>query len=145
MCLFTKETYLLGGHSIACNKGALVLAVLREQIGDDALLQTLKSWVAENGGNTGTTEAFVALAERVSGQNLTEYANAWLYGSEKFAEFPIGGVVNGGGAANENNAVTDTHDDDQNGGTDAWIAVIIGIVAAAAVAVGVVIFKKKKS
>lgn len=151
VALIDKETYLFGGPSIAYNKGALALAVLREEIGDDALLKTLQSWVAENKGGTGTTEAFIALAEKTSGKDLKTLADDWLYGSEKPATFALGngqssGDVNTGNStsapASDGNSSADTSDGSNNLTT--VIVVIVAVVVIAAVVVFVVIKKKKK-
>ena len=89
-----KETYLFGGPSVAYNKGALALAILRDGLGDEAFLEILQTWVSENQGTSGTTEEFVALASRISGQDLTDYADAWLYGTVRPVSFTLDGGLN---------------------------------------------------
>lgn len=163
-----KETYLFGGPSVAYNKGALALAVLRDGIGDEDFLEILQSWITENQGTSGTTEAFIALAERISGQDLTDYANAWLYGTVKPVSFTLDGGLKDNDdsttdpsdednsttdSSDENNATTnspadgsttnDASDDGDNGNT---IKIIVAIVAVVVIA-GVIVFTigKKKS
>lgn len=148
VALIDKETYLFGGPSIAYNKGALALAVLREEIGDDALLKTLQNWVAENKGETGTTEAFIALAEKTSGKDLKAFADNWLYGSEKPATFSLGngqssGDVNNGTSTSDVNSAADPSDGFNNL-TTVIIVIAAVVVIIAAVVVFVVIKKKKK-
>ncbi|MCM1334311.1 MAG: hypothetical protein NC084_08665 [Bacteroides sp.] len=149
VALINKETYLFGGPSIAYNKGALALAVLRDGIGDDAFLETLRTWVSENNGSTGTTESFIALAERISGKDLTGFADTWLYCSEKPATFTLGSVQNQDGADTEISAsiVSDDNSVEQDSGNDAWVTMIIiaGVAVIVAVVIIVVIGKKKSS
>jgi aminopeptidase N len=59
-------------------RGALTLHVLRETIGDDAFFTLLRTWVERYGGGSATTADFEALAERVSGAELTPLFDAWL-------------------------------------------------------------------
>lgn len=143
-----KETYLFGGPSIAYNKGALALAVLRSEIGDDAFLKTLRAWVSENKGSTGTTEKFIALAAQTSSRDLTAYADAWLYGTKKPAAFALGDnqtPADGSGTNASSNTI-----DNENSATDnkidsviITVIVIVGVAAVAAVVVLAVLRKKK--
>ncbi len=166
--LIDKETYLFGGPSIAYSKGALALAVLREGIGDEAFLKTLQTWVSENKGTSGTTAEFVALAEKISGQNLTDYANAWLYGSVRPTEFTLDGGLNvpanGEPDATTVNDVTtngpaetsatagttssggeNNETPDENNNNVKIIVAIVGIVVVAAIIVFVILSSKKKN
>jgi aminopeptidase N len=59
-------------------RGALTLHVLRRTIGDDAFFELLQTWVDRYGGDAATTADFEALAEAVSGQELTPLFDAWL-------------------------------------------------------------------
>ena len=60
--------------------GALALYALRQQIGDAAFQQVERTWVAEYRGKSASTADFIALASRISGQDLTAFLNDWLYG-----------------------------------------------------------------
>jgi aminopeptidase N len=60
------------------DRGAMTLQALRHRVGDDAFWSILRTWAAEQGGGTGSTEQLVALAERVSGQDLGGFFDAWL-------------------------------------------------------------------
>jgi aminopeptidase N len=60
-------------------RGAMTLQALRGKIGDDAFFRTLKAYQATFGGGTASTDDFIAIAERESGQNLDAFFNVWLY------------------------------------------------------------------
>jgi aminopeptidase N len=60
------------------DRGALTLHVLRRTIGDDAFFTLLHRWVERYGGRSASTADFEALAEEVSGQELTPMFDAWL-------------------------------------------------------------------
>jgi aminopeptidase N len=60
-------------------RGAMTLHVLRTTVGDDAFFTILRVWVDKYGGGTATTPDFIALSERVSGQELDALFDAWLY------------------------------------------------------------------
>lgn len=141
VALIDKETYLFGGPSIAYNKGALALAVLREEIGDDALLKTLQSWVAENKGGTGTTEAFITLAEKTSGKDLKTFADDWLYGSEKPATFALG---NGQSSGDINTSASVSDSNSADGANNSTTIVIVAVIVVIAAVVAFVVIKKKK-
>jgi len=65
-------------HSIY-TRGAMTLQALREKIGDDVFFSILRDWVAENAYGNVTTDDFIALAERESGQELDEFFQVWLF------------------------------------------------------------------
>jgi aminopeptidase N len=60
------------------DRGALTLHVLRHTIGDDAFFEVLHTWVERYGGRSASTADFEALAEEISGQELTPMFDAWL-------------------------------------------------------------------
>jgi aminopeptidase N len=60
-------------------RGAMTLQALREKIGDDPFFQILRTWAAEHRYGTATTQEFIALSERVSGQDLDSFFDTWLY------------------------------------------------------------------
>jgi aminopeptidase N len=68
-------------------RGGLALHALRRTIGDDAFFTVLQRWVADNGGGNATTDDFIALAEEVSGEDLGDFFDEWLYG-EGVPELP---------------------------------------------------------
>lgn len=68
--------------------GAVVLHALRAAVGDDAFFATLRRWVADNNGTSCTTDDFIALAEEVSGQDLGEFFDEWLFEAELPPSYP---------------------------------------------------------
>jgi aminopeptidase N len=64
-------------------RGALTLGALRLTVGDDAFFKILKAWAAQKKDSTGTTPEFVSLASQISGQNLGQLFQNWLYGTSK--------------------------------------------------------------
>ncbi|MFY1635971.1 M1 family metallopeptidase [Solwaraspora sp. WMMB335] len=61
-------------------RGGLTVHALRRTIGDDAFFRLLRTWTAEQRNGNASTEEFVTVAERVSGQPLREFFDTWLYG-----------------------------------------------------------------
>jgi aminopeptidase N len=61
----------------------MTLEALREKIGDPAFFQLLKDWATQNRYGNVTTPQFIALAERISGQDLTAFFDAWIYQDAK--------------------------------------------------------------
>ncbi len=57
--------------------------MLRNEVGDAAFFEILKQWTSSKAGGNGTNEEFIALAERVSGRQLDELFNTWLYTAGK--------------------------------------------------------------
>jgi aminopeptidase N len=62
-------------------RGGLVLEALREKVGDDAFFTTLQTWARDHRDGNGTTEQFIALAEKISGQDLGPLFQKWLFTS----------------------------------------------------------------
>jgi aminopeptidase N len=60
-------------------RGAMTLQALRNEVGDDAFWAIIRGWASTKSGGNGTTEEFVALAERVSGRQLDELFDTWLF------------------------------------------------------------------
>jgi aminopeptidase N len=61
------------------SRGAMTLQALRGRVGDEAFSRILRSWFEEQRGRAVTTPQFVALAEQVSGQDLTAFFDEWLF------------------------------------------------------------------
>ena len=62
------------------DRGAMTLQALREKIGnDDTFLSILSTWYAEHRYSNVTTEQFIATAERVSGLDLGDFFDVWLF------------------------------------------------------------------
>jgi aminopeptidase N len=59
-------------------RGGMTLQALRNRIGDPVFAELLRRWVGDRRGGNGSTEAFQALAEEVSGEDLDAFFQAWL-------------------------------------------------------------------
>lgn len=73
-------------------RGAMTLAALRARIGDKAFWSLARQWTRDRQGSTGSTRHFVALAERISGEQLDSFFRAWLYGTRKPANTRANGL-----------------------------------------------------
>jgi hypothetical protein len=80
-------------------RGAATLHALRLKIGDDAFFRLLRRWVRENAGGNVTTAQFIALAERISGQDLGDFFDEWLFTPERPASLPPAAAQRLGAAA----------------------------------------------
>ena len=60
-------------------RGALTVHALRVAVGDEAFFDILHTWVSTYAGQSVTTADFVALAESVSGRELDELFETWLF------------------------------------------------------------------
>jgi aminopeptidase N len=61
------------------DRGAMTLHALRQKVGDDKFWEILRTWYKEHRDGNVTTPQFIALAERVSGTQLDDFFNAWLF------------------------------------------------------------------
>jgi aminopeptidase N len=68
-------------------RGSLTLEALRERIGHEAFFTLLRRWAGVQRGRSVRTADFVALAERVSGQELGPLFRAWLHDPVKPAGY----------------------------------------------------------
>ena len=64
-------------------RGAITLQALRDKIGDDVFFRVLRTWTAEHFQGNATTAQFIALSERISGQDLSNFFQVWLYTPSK--------------------------------------------------------------
>ena len=60
--------------------GALILYALQQKVGDPAFRAIERVWAQRKRGQSVGTEDFIALASDVSGQDLTDFLRAWVYG-----------------------------------------------------------------
>lgn len=60
-------------------RGALVLHTLRETVGDDLFFEILRDFYQTYQYSTATTQDFITVAEIVTGEDLTDLFDAWLY------------------------------------------------------------------
>ena len=60
-------------------RGAMTLHELRLKVGDTAFFLILKTWASSHAGGNVTIPEFIALAERLSGQDLDAFFTTWLF------------------------------------------------------------------
>jgi len=68
--LYGNETY---------TGGALVLYALQKEVGDETFFKILKTYAERYKYGNASTDEFIAVAEEVSGKNLTTFFNTWLF------------------------------------------------------------------
>jgi aminopeptidase N len=78
---FTNPALLFNGT--VYYRGGMTLQALREKVGDFAFFNLLRTWATQNRYDTVTTPQFIALAERLSGQDLTQFFKVWIYQADK--------------------------------------------------------------
>ena len=64
-------------------RGAMTLQALRNQIGTTSFFDVLHRWTRDHAFGTGTTDEFIALAEQVSGKQLDDLFQTWLFERRK--------------------------------------------------------------
>jgi aminopeptidase N len=67
-------------------RGGMTVFALRATIGDAAFDRLLKRWTADHRDGNATTDDLKKLAEEISGKDLDQFFNAWLYSGEKPAK-----------------------------------------------------------
>ncbi|GAA1521363.1 M1 family metallopeptidase [Nocardioides humi] len=75
------------------DRGAMVLAALRNRIGAAHLDTVLRRWVADHHDGNATVEQFEALAATVSGESLQGFFDAWLRSGRAPAATPANGLT----------------------------------------------------
>ncbi|HNR45699.1 MAG TPA: M1 family metallopeptidase [Anaerolineaceae bacterium] len=60
-------------------QGALTLHALRLQVGDDTFFKIIQTYFDRYQGGNARTADFIAVTEEISGQDLTEFFDSWLY------------------------------------------------------------------
>ncbi len=60
-------------------RGAMTLHMLRTTVGDDDFFRILRTWARSQAGESVTTPQFIRLAERISGQQLDDLFETWLF------------------------------------------------------------------
>ena len=73
-------------------RGAMTLHALRLTIGDAKFFTLVRAWAAQNRDGNVSTDAFKALAERVSGRSLQAFFSTWLHATTKpdWTDPPVG-------------------------------------------------------
>ncbi len=64
-------------------RGAMTVQALRQKVGDDAFFRIMRTWLQQNRYGTVSTAQFIALAEQISGTDLTRFFDVWLYQPQK--------------------------------------------------------------
>ena len=64
-------------------RGAMTVHQLRLAVGDRDFFRILRGWAKRNEDENVTTDDFIAYAERVSGEELSELFEAWLFSDTK--------------------------------------------------------------
>jgi aminopeptidase N len=72
--LFGQQSYL---------RGSMTLEALRQKVGSHDFFVILRRWAQQNAYGNVTTAQFIRLSERVSGQDLDAFFQAWLYTPKK--------------------------------------------------------------
>ena len=148
----TKESDLFGGAKVAYNRGAMALALLRHEVGEEKFAEILEAWIDENFQTSKTTAAFVELAEEKSGLDLTAYSEVWLYGTEKPAAFTLDGKAtsnpDGGndqsGSSDDGQGGTSSDNDNSQGCGGTIIGVFDGVLLLVAASVAFLVAKRKR-
>ena len=65
----------------------MTLHALRLEVGDDTFFKILRTYYDRYKGGNATTKDFIAVAEEVSGKDLKDFFNTWLY-SDTLAPIP---------------------------------------------------------
>ncbi len=63
-------------------RGGLVLHALRKTVGDPVFFDIMRTYYQRFAGGNASTADFIAVANEVSGQDLTEFFDGWLYQDE---------------------------------------------------------------
>jgi aminopeptidase N len=69
--------------SAVYQRGAMTLQMLRERIGDTAFFKLLPAWTKLHKYGNANTADFIHLAERISGQQLDDLFQTWLFTTGK--------------------------------------------------------------
>ncbi len=65
------------------NRGAATLHALRVKVGDDDFFEAARLWVERYDDGTATTADFQDVYEEVSGEDLDEFFDIWLFQPQK--------------------------------------------------------------
>ncbi len=60
-------------------RGGLALHALRLEIGDEAFFETLRTYTARFGGGNASTADLISTSEEITGRDLGDFFDAWLY------------------------------------------------------------------
>ncbi|MDH3627760.1 MAG: M1 family aminopeptidase [Acidobacteriota bacterium] len=88
-----------GYRAIVYRKGAVVLAMLARAVGHESFQEMLRSFTEAAGNRVITTEVFVEAIERMSGLNLSGFADQFIYGTgiaDIYYDYEVGEDDEGG-------------------------------------------------
>ena len=74
------------------DRGAMTAQALRNRVGSGVFFRIVRTWLRTHRDGTGTTKQFKALAERISGEQLDGFFDAWLFTGSKPANTPANGL-----------------------------------------------------
>ena len=66
-------------HGAVYWRGALALHTLRQRVGDEVFFETIRTYFQRFKDSNATVEDFITLANEVSGEDLTDLFDVWLY------------------------------------------------------------------
>lgn len=69
-------------------RGAMTLHALRQEIGDDAFFQVLHVWASQPPSVSHTTRELITMTEQISGRDLEDFFQTWLYTPGRVAGIP---------------------------------------------------------
>jgi aminopeptidase N len=69
-------------------RGAMTLQALRQTVGDEVFFDIVEEWVSSRAGDAVTTDEFVRLAEKLSGMELDDLFETWLFTAGRPAGLP---------------------------------------------------------
>ncbi|MCB0143313.1 MAG: hypothetical protein KDE50_25675, partial [Caldilineaceae bacterium] len=78
-------------NRVVYERGALTLHALRMTVGDDLFFQILQTYANRFAYGNASTADFIALSEEISGQELDDLFNAWLY-EDPLPDIPEAGL-----------------------------------------------------
>ena len=64
-------------------RGAMAVHTLRQEVGDRDFFRILHAWTTRRAGGNGTIPQFIRLAEQISGEQLDDLFQAWLFTGSK--------------------------------------------------------------
>jgi aminopeptidase N len=74
-------------------RGAMTVQALRNTVGEEDFWAIVQDWIETNAHATGTTDELVAIAEQVSGQELSDLFDAWLFSPTRPPRWALGDDV----------------------------------------------------
>ena len=86
-------------------RGAMAVHALRVEVGDEDFFRILRTWTRLKAGGNGTIPEFIRVAERVSGEQLDDLFQTWLFTGSKPAAGAAATERSGAAAAQAEDAL----------------------------------------